>query len=93
MALVQIIMIWGAASAALFPSPSSAGEFEEYQALKAAMVRSVAKRDIPLPPWVSNLDYRRPDSFYWFDVREKPVSNVGKKNDSRSLNPVAVSAE
>lgn len=64
MSLVQILAIWGAASAALFPLPAPAGEWENFKDLKEALVRSSARRDFQLPPWVSNLDYRRDDLFY-----------------------------
>lgn len=64
MSLVQILAIWGAASAALFSSPVQSGEWENFKDLKEALVRSPARRDVPLPPWVANLDYRRADSFY-----------------------------
>lgn len=62
---VQILVIWGALSGALFPPVSQAGEWEEFKALKDAMVRSTAKRDLPLPVWASSLDYQRADHWYW----------------------------
>lgn len=65
MGLVQIVLIWGAASAALFPSVSQSSEWDDYKELKAAMVRSSAKRDLPLPSWVSTLDKPRPVHWYW----------------------------
>lgn len=65
MATLQITLIWGAASAALFPSVSQSSEWDDYKELKAAMVRSTAKRDVPLPGWVASLDKPRPDHWYW----------------------------
>lgn len=65
MSLVQILAIWGAASAALFTSPVQSGEWENFKDLKEAMVRSKAVKDVPLPPWVSRLEYKRPDVWYW----------------------------
>lgn len=65
MSLVQILAIWGAASAALFSIPATAGEYESYKDLRAALVRSESRRDIPLPPWAARLEYKRPDVWYW----------------------------
>lgn len=65
MGLLQIILIWGALSGALFPSVSLAGEWEEYKALKDAMVRSTVKRDLPLPVWAAALDYPRAAHWQW----------------------------
>lgn len=82
MGLVQIFVIWGVASAALFPSISSAGEWEEYKDLKAAMVRSSAKRDFQLPVWITTLDRPRPGTWYWTGPKpsEKPVISEPVKN-------------
>lgn len=85
MGLVQIVLVWGVASAALFPSPSEAGEWEEYEALKKAVVRSHAKTDWPLPKWAAALEYERPAHWQWGaksgnskkapDVAKTPVSD------------------
>lgn len=87
MSLVQILLIWGAASAALFSSPVQSGEWENFKDLKEALVRSPAKRDVLLPNWVSTLDYKRSNSFY--DVSalkksEKPDEKI------RVVPPVSV---
>lgn len=66
MGLLQIAVIWGVATAALFPSPVRSGEWESYQDLKEAIVRSKSKRDVLLPFWVNSLDYQRP--YYFWDV-------------------------
>jgi len=84
-------MIWGAAQAALFSFPSQvqAGEWENYQDLKAALVRSPARRDVPLPSWVSNLDYRRADIFYDVSALQKTEK---KSNASTIPSPVPAAA-
>jgi len=41
-----------ALSGAVFPLPVISSELEEYNQLKAAMVRSAAKKDHPLPQWI-----------------------------------------
>ena len=84
MSLVQILAIWGAASAALLPLPAPAGEWENFKDLKEALVRSSAKRDRPLPPWVASLDYKRPERFY--DLT--PL----KKTETRDDSPLPSSA-
>ena len=66
MGLLQIAMIWGAASSALFSSPVQSGEWENFKDLKEALVRSRADRDFPLPVWAVKLDYPRP--FHFYDV-------------------------
>jgi len=86
MGLVQILAICGAASAALFPSLSHAGEWEEFKALKEAMVRSTSKRDLPLPAWAAALDYPRPAHWQWGAPKKMKESDV----DSRPL-PAPVS--
>lgn len=72
MGLIQIALIWGAASSALFHTPSFAGEWEHYQDLKSAMVRSKARSDVPLPIWASSLVYPRPSFFYDLPIIKKP---------------------
>lgn len=78
MGLVQILAICGAASAALFPSLSHAGEWEEFKALKEAMVRSSAKKDLPLPAWAASLEYYRPAHWQWSEksVPDKKAPDV-----------------
>jgi hypothetical protein len=88
MGLVQIVMIWGAASAALFPFPAPAGEWENFKDLKEALVRSSAKRDRPLPPWVASLDYQRPSHFY--DLT--PLKKTETRDDSPLPAPAPSSA-
>lgn len=91
MGLVQIFMIWGALSGALFPFPSQAGEWEEYRLLKDAMVRSSAKRDLPLPPWAAGLDYRRAE--HWFPLGKLPVVPIDtpkEKHDAKASFPAPV---
>lgn len=67
-------MIWGAAQAALFsfPSQSQAGEWENYKDLKEALVRSSARRDVPLPFWASALEYKRENQFYDLPTIKNP---------------------
>jgi len=84
MSLVQILAIWGAASAALFSFPVQSGEWENFKDLKEALVRSSSKRDLPLPIWASSLDYPRPFHFYDLPANKK----TEKLNDS----PLPVSA-
>lgn len=93
MGLVQIVLIWGVASAALFPSISSAGEWEEFKDLKAAMVRSSAKRDFQLPVWITTLDHPRPEIWYWIGPKpaEKPGIPEPVKNVQNRLDSVLVS--
>lgn len=97
MGLVQIVLIWGVASAALFPSASPAGEWEDFKELKSAMVRSSAKRDFPLPVWASSLEYFRAPS--WYDVpAQKPyLAPASKKENDNPLSvapaPVPVVAD
>lgn len=81
MSLVQILVIWGAASAALFSFPVYSGEWENFKELKAAMVRSAARRDIPLPPWASTLDYVRP--YHFWDLQPKRISDEHSKPDEK----------
>lgn len=69
MGLIQIALIWGAASLALFSSPVQSGEWENFKDLKEALVRSSARRDLPLPVWAASLEYPRPYHFY--DVPKK----------------------
>lgn len=73
MVSLQIILIWGAASAALFSSPARAGEYEHYKDLRAALVRSDANRDRALPAWVGKLEYKRPDHWYWPSAKVEPI--------------------
>lgn len=79
MSLVQIAMIWGAASAALFSFPAQSGEWENFQALKEAMVRSSARRDVPLPAWASSLDYKR--SYHFWDLPAPEPAKPAKQNE------------
>lgn len=78
---------------AFFPILAGAGEWESYKDLKAAMVRSEAKRDLPLPPWIAAPvlqprpwpDTQTPtDDRRSFIVQPPPpvASCVGKKCDS-----------
>ena len=83
MGLIQIALIWGAASSALFSSPVQSGEWENFKDLKEALVRSSARRDLPLPVWAANLDYLRPYHFY--DVPKKT-----EKPDDSPPSPPAV---
>lgn len=100
MGLIQIALIWGAASSALFSSPVQSGEWENFKDLKEALVRSSAKRDVLLPNWVSTLDYKRSYSFYDVSALKKsekpdekilvapPVSVPVVANDSgNGINP------
>lgn len=82
--LLQIIMIWGAAQAALFSFPAHAGEWESYKDLKQALVRSPARRDVPLPLWVNRLDYTRP--YYFWDVT--PAERKTEDKSHEKSNPV-----
>lgn len=68
MGLVQIVLIWGVASAALFPFPVYSGEWENFKELQDSIVRSAARRDRPLPSWAISLDYRRPQ--YFWDLKK-----------------------
>jgi hypothetical protein len=64
MADKQNLAFWGVALAALFSIPVQAGEWENYLELKEAVVRSKAKRDIPLPSWIDARPYEpRPHSY------------------------------
>lgn len=83
MSLVQIAMIWGAASAALFSLPVKSGEWENFKDLKEALVRSSSKRDLPLPTWATKLDYPRPYHFYDLPANKK----TEKTNDSPLPSP------
>lgn len=78
MSLAQILVIWGAASAALFSFPVHSGEWENFKDLKEALVRSSARRDVPLPAWAASLEYHRPFHFYDVGGLLKPE----KKHDS-----------
>lgn len=82
MSLVQILVIWGAASAALFSLPVHSGEWENFKDLKEALVRSSATRDRSLPRWAMNLDYIRPYHFY-------DVPNKTEKRDDLPLPPAS----
>jgi len=94
MSLVQILAIWGAASAALFSFPVQSGEWENFKDLKEALVRSSARRDLPLPVWASNLDY--PRLYHFYDVpkkTEKPNESPLPVNPAPVVPPVPVVAE
>lgn len=86
MSLVQILVIWGAASAALFSFPAQSGEWENFKDLKEALVRSSARRDLPLPVWASKLDYPRP--FYFYDL---PANKQTEKKDALPNNATPIS--
>lgn len=69
----QIVMVWAALSSAVFPIVTIAGEWEAYQDLKAAMVRSTAKHDRPIPKWLVAPDFKpRP----WLDL--SPVQALSR---------------
>lgn len=57
---------------AFFPIIACAGEWEAYQELKAAMVRSTAKATRPLPKWLDALDFE-PRPHYWLDRNKPPL--------------------
>lgn len=86
MSLVQIAMIWGAASAALFSFPAQSGEWENFKELKEALVRSSSKRDIPLPRWAANLDYPRPFHFYDLPVDKRDKNAPFSASDTAAVN-------
>lgn len=49
----QILVVWTALSGAVFPLSGQASELDEYENLKAALVRSDAKKDRKLPQWLA----------------------------------------
>ena len=53
-------------------------KYKNFKDLKEALVRSPAKRDRPLPPWVASLDYQRPSHFY--DLT--PLKKTETRDDS-----------
>lgn len=87
MGLIQIVLIWGAASSALFSPPVQSGEWENFKDLKEALVRSSSKRDIPLPRWAANLDYPRPFHFYDLPVDKRVKNAPVSASDTAAVNP------
>lgn len=75
---------------AFFPLIASAGEWEAYQELKAAMVRSTAKAPRPLPKWLEALDFE-PRPHYWLDRGKPPppVAILGSESPNVSPSPAA----
>lgn len=70
---------------AFFPLIACAGEWEAYQELKAAMVRSTAKAPRPLPKWLEALDFE-PRPHYWLD-RDKPPPPVVILGSQSNVSP------
>lgn len=68
--LHQFLLV-AALSGAVFAFPSVASELEEYDALRAALVRSPAKKDRPLPKWVKAQEFE-PRPHYWLEL-QRPV--------------------
>lgn len=75
---------------AFFPLIACAGEWEAYQELKAAMVRSTAKAPRPLPKWLEALDFE-PRPHYWLDRGKPPppVTILGSESPNVSPPPSA----
>lgn len=89
----QILVICGALMGALFPSLSLAGEWENFKDLQAAMVRSTAKVDRPLPNWSASLDWSRPAYWYWLPVKKREQSLPETRDNAPVPPSSAVPAE
>lgn len=61
---------------AFFPILAGAGEWEEYKDLKAAMVRSEAKRDHSLPRWIVAEPFRPRPWDVKTESEEPPVVTI-----------------
>lgn len=94
MLLLQNLVFWAALSGAVFPFPASAGEWENYQDLKAALFVSKAKGGIApsLPRWIQVEEFE-PRPHYRLDALKAAMEyerSLQKKPDEKptSLPPV-----
>lgn len=54
---------------ALFSSLVHANEWQAYQDIKAALIRSTSKHDRPLPKWLAAQDFE-PRAHYWLNEKK-----------------------
>jgi len=74
-----------ALSGAVFPLPVISSELDEYNNLKAAMVRSAAKKDHPLPRWIRAREFEARPHHDLDSDRVHPVVDIdqgGKKTSA-----------
>jgi len=67
-----------ALSGAVFPLPVISSELEEYNELKAAMVRSTAKKDHLLPKWIRAREFEARPHYYLEADRVRPVADTNQ---------------
>jgi len=72
MFVLHHFFVVAALSGAVFPLPSQAGELEEYEALKSALVRSTSKKTPDLPIWIKvRAKEFEPRPHYWLDLQPR----------------------
>jgi len=83
MLLLQNLVFWAALSGAVFPLSASAGEWEEYLALKASLVVSKPSQPAkPLPIWL-RVEEWQPRPHFRLDA-VKVLTDFDKKSDRPS---------